>query len=210
MPSKTNRSQIIPMSLFSTARAGLLAATVAFLPLGVHALTPGEATSLTGTIIAEVEGYVNSDMPLDGKLAAFRDTMDRYADTSAIGRYVLGVEWRSATPAQQEAFTAAFREYLANKYGSQFSGYQGGEITVGTANDLGNRGIVVDTVVTRPGASPVDVQWQFSDRSGRPLLTDIVAEGVSLLTTERAAIAGMLDRRGGDLDRLIADLPDAK
>ena len=192
------------------SRATILAASLALTPLAASALTPGEATSLTSTIVSEVETYVNSSMSDAQKLQAFRATMDRYADTSAIGRYVLGVEWRSATPAQQAAFTAAFREYLANKYGSQFSSYQGGDITIGGATDLGDRGIVVDSTVTRPGNSPLTVQWQFSDRSGRPLLTDIVAEGVSLLTTERAAIANMLDRRGGNLDQLIADLPTAR
>lgn len=198
------------MSIFSSTRAALLAASVAFMPISAHALTPQEAVTLTDTIVDEVLGYVNSDMTLAQKQAAFRQTMDRYADTSAIGRYVLGVSWRTATPAQQEAFTTAFREYIANKYGSQFNGYEGGEISIGNANDLGNRGIVVESTVRRPGSSPLVVQWQFSDRSGQPLLIDIVAEGVSLLTTERSAIANMLDRRGGDLDALIADLPTAR
>jgi len=197
------------MFILKSARATMLAAAMATLPISAHALTPQEATTLTNTIADEVEGYVNSDMSLAQKQAAFRQTMDRYADTSAIGRYVLGVAWRSAPPAQQEAFTTAFAEYLANKYGSQFSGYEGGEITIGSANDLGNRGIVVESTVTRPGSSPFIVQWQFSDRSGQPLLIDIVAEGVSMLTTERSAIASMLDRRNGDLDALIADLPTA-
>ena len=198
------------MTIFKSTRATLLAAAIAVLPLSAQALTPQEATTLTNTIVDEVQGYVNSDMSLAQKQDAFRQTMDRYADTSAIGRYVLGVGWRSATPAQQEAFAAAFRQYLANKYGSQFSGYEGGEITIGSANDLGNRGIVVESTVNRPGSSPLLVQWQFSDRSGQPLLIDIVAEGVSLLTSERAAIGNMLDRRGGDLDALIADLPAAR
>ncbi|SOH92823.1 phospholipid transport system substrate-binding protein [Monaibacterium marinum] len=198
------------MPIFSSARTTLFAALFAAMPISASALTPEEATDLTDTIVEEVLGYVNSDMTLAEKQAAFRETMDRYADTSAIGRYVLGIEWRNATPAQQEAFADAFREYLSNKYGSQFSGYEGGEISIGNANDLGNRGIVVESTVERPGSSSIVVQWQFSDRSGQPLLIDIVAEGVSLLTTERTAIANMLDRRGGDLDALIADLPTAR
>ncbi|QPH55461.1 MlaC/ttg2D family ABC transporter substrate-binding protein [Pontivivens ytuae] len=188
-------------------RAAAAAALLAVAPLSVEALTPQEAQSLTQTIVTEVEGYVNSAQPLAAKQAAFKETMDRYADTGAIARYVLGAPWRTATPAQQEAFIAAFRDYVANKYGSQFSEYNGGSTAVNSARDLGQRGVVVMTTVTRPGASPVEVEWQFSDRSGQPLLIDIIAEGVSLLATERAAVSQMLDRRGGDIDALIRDLP---
>ncbi|WP_316013735.1 ABC transporter substrate-binding protein [Roseobacter sp. HKCCA0434] len=195
--------------MLSKTRAALLATAIAAMPLSAAALTTQEATSLTNTIVQEVQGYIQSGASLSSKQASFRTTMDRYADMNAIGRYVLGVNWRSATPAQQAAFTQAFRTYVSNKYGSQFSDYQGAQIAVGGARDLGDRGIVVDSTVSRAGGAPIAVQWQFSDRSGRPLLVDIVAEGVSLLTSERSAIGNMLDRRGGNLDQLIADLPNA-
>jgi phospholipid transport system substrate-binding protein len=44
------------------------------------------------------------------------------------------------------------------------------------------------------------------DRSGQPLLSDLIAEGVSLSISQREEFAAMVEQRGGDIDRFIADL----
>ena len=38
---------------------------------------------------------------------------------------------------------------------------------------------------------------------------DIIIEGISMLKLEREEIGNVLDKRGGDLNRLIADLKQA-
>jgi len=50
------------------------------------------------------------------------------------------------------------------------------------------------------------VEWLVSDQPGHPVVADIVIEGVSLLITQREEIGGMLEARGGDVEKLIADL----
>lgn len=191
--------------MFRTFNA-LALATALMLAAPASAFTPEEAQALTREITAEVQSEVSAEGQED---AVFIDLMNRYADLDAIARYALGAPWRTASAAQQSAFIEAFSFYIAGKYGSQFSDYEGSEIEVLAARDLGRRGIVVDSRITVPSGNPVLVEWQFSDRSGRPLLIDIVAEGVSLLASERAAIGRMLDQRGGDLDQLIAELPES-
>ncbi len=52
----------------------------------------------------------------------------------------------------------------------------------------------------------MNVEWLVSDRPGRVVVADIVIEGISMLVTEREQIAGMLEARGGNVDKLIADL----
>ena len=46
----------------------------------------------------------------------------------------------------------------------------------------------------------------MSDRSGRDLFFNMFIEGVNLLLTERTEIGAMIDRHGGDIDKMIADL----
>ena len=176
-------------------------------PLPAAALTTSQAQELTRTIVEEVQTEVAR---ANGDRRVFMSLMDRYADTGAISRYALGAPWRQASVAQRDAFETAFAQYIAGKYGSQFEDYDGSEIEVLGARDLGRRGIVVETRVIVPSGPPVRVEWQFSDRSGQDRLIDIVAEGVSLLASERAAVGRMLDQRNGDLDALIADLPQLR
>ncbi|RED11942.1 MlaC/ttg2D family ABC transporter substrate-binding protein [Pontivivens insulae] len=178
--------------------------SVLLTPVQATALTTTEAEALTRSIVEEVQTEV---VAAAGDPEVFLNLMDRYADMDAISRYVLGAPWRGASEAQRAAFQTAFSEYVAGKYGSQFEDYEGSSIDVLNARDLGRRGIVVETRVNVPSGPPVRVEWQFSDRSGEDRLVDIVAEGVSLLASERAAVGRWLDQRGGDIDDLIVDLP---
>jgi len=67
---------------------------------------------------------------------------------------------------------------------------------------------VISTMTMR-GWAPFEVRWQVSDRSGRHLFFNLIIEGVNLLAAERQEIGSMLERRGGNLDRMIQDLRSA-
>ena len=64
----------------------------------------------------------------------------------------------------------------------------------------------MNSTANLPGSSPFALDWQVSDKSGASKMFNIYIEGISLLATERTEIGAMLDKRNGDLNRLIADL----
>ena len=64
----------------------------------------------------------------------------------------------------------------------------------------------VSTIAFLRGQSPFEVTFLVSNRTGRDLFFNMYIEGVNLLLTERTEIGAMLDRRNGNIDRLIADL----
>jgi phospholipid transport system substrate-binding protein len=111
---------------------------------------------------------------------------------------------------QQGRFVAAFKRYLSVIYARRFQEYSGGgsgpAYTLDGAIDAGNKGILVKTRIARAEGAPVLVEWLVSDKPGRTVIADIVIEGVSLLITQREEIGGMFEARGGDVERLIADL----
>ena len=51
--------------------------------------------------------------------------------------------------------------------------------------------------------------FQVSDRAGKDLFFNMFIEGVNLLLTERTEVGALLDRNGGDIDAMIADLSKA-
>ncbi|MGB0496945.1 MAG: MlaC/ttg2D family ABC transporter substrate-binding protein [Rubricella sp.] len=197
--------------MFRSFKALAVAATLALTPIAAPALTPDEAEALAQDVISEAINLAESDVPLAEKIDAFEGMMQSYADLNAIGRYALGVAWRSASQPQQQAYLDAFTDYLARKYGQQFRRFDGQTVNVIDAFDAGQRGIVVRSeVIDANEPEPIRVEWQFSDRSGQARLIDIIVEGISLLSTERQEIGARLDAVGGDIDRLIADLRRAE
>jgi phospholipid transport system substrate-binding protein len=137
--------------------------------------------------------------------AEFERIFERYADVPIIARSTLGADARRATQAQLDRFSEAFKSYLARKYGARFREFIGSTIMVKEARPIKNY-YEVASVVNLRGQPPFSVLFRVSDRSGRDLFFDIVIEGISLGKTERTEIGAMLDKRRGDLDKLIADL----
>ncbi|MCB1360894.1 MAG: ABC transporter substrate-binding protein [Rhodobacter sp.] len=189
--------------------AGL--ATVAALPLlprSARAMTQAQARALIDQVMGDVQGIINSGASESRMIARFEDLFDRYGDVPIIARSALGPPARSASSAQMSAFTAAFRGYLARKYGRQFRRFIGATADVQDAHPLQSFWEVVTTMTMR-GQAPFEVRWHVSDRSGGNRFFNLIIGGVNVLAAERQEIGTMLERRGGNLDRMIQDLRQA-
>ncbi|MCR9126383.1 MAG: ABC transporter substrate-binding protein [Rhodobacteraceae bacterium] len=183
-----------------TGMAGLAVA-----PMPAIALTSSEARSLVDRLVREINAVIASGKSEAAMIRDFESIFARYADVPIMARYALGIDSRRASPAQLRAFTEAFQDYISTKYGRRFREFIGGEIRVDGARQI-NSGYEIRSTAYLRGEAPFEVTFLVSDRSGRDLFFNMFIEGVNLLLTERTEIGAMLDRRGGDLDRMIADL----
>jgi phospholipid transport system substrate-binding protein len=189
------------------ALAGLAALAAALaLPRAAAATAVSRAEALVGAISADLARVVSAGLPEARLYGEFERILARYGDMPAVAASVLGPPWRSASSARKQAFVAAFQGYVARKYGRQLGEFRGARIDVLGARDAGRAGVLVQTVVVRPGHPNLAVDWQVSERSGTPRAVNLVIEGVSMLANERAEIGAMLDAQRGSLDGLIAQM----
>lgn len=186
------------------AAAGIL--TAAGVP--AQAMSQAEARTLIGSVMGDVHEIINSGRPEAQMLRDFEALFSRYGDIPVIARSALGPPARSASAAQLNAFTEAFRGYLARKYGGQFRRFIGARADVTGARQVQSHWEVLSTMTMR-GEAPFEVRWHVSDRSGQHKFFNLIIEGVNLLAAERQEIGAMLERRGGNIDRLIQDLRSA-
>lgn len=185
--------------------AALLAPSAMFAPSAAEAMTQAQARDLITRVMGEVQSIVSSGRDLNGVIREFEGLFARYGDVPVIARSVLGPAARSATPAQLSAFTEVFRSYMARKYGRQFRRFAGARADVTGARQVQSYWEVVSTMTMR-GEAPFEVRWQVSDRSGQHKFFNLIIEGVNLLSAERQEIGTMLERRGGNIDRMTEDL----
>ena len=188
-------------------RRALLAtgAALAFLPATARAQDLAASRALVDRLVAEVNAVIASGQPEDRMIRQFAAIFQAYADAPTIARYSLGADARAASADQIQRYTQAFSTYVARKYGSRFREFIGGRVELESARAVPN-GIEVTTTAIFQNQAPFRVDFWVSEATGRPLFFNIVIEGVNMLLSERAEIQAMLDQRGGDLDRLIADL----
>ncbi|SIS68667.1 MlaC/ttg2D family ABC transporter substrate-binding protein [Phaeovulum vinaykumarii] len=194
MPSNLTRRQILAAS-----------AAALIVPAPALALNENEARRLIDSALSEVNAAISASRSEAQMYQAFERIFSRYADVPTIARSALGVAARSATRAQLDAFTPAFRAYISHKYGRRFREFIGSRFEVTGARPVKSF-YEVSSIAHLRGEAPFEVRWHVSDRSGRYLFFNIIVEGVNMLAAERTEIGAMLDRNRGNLDALIADL----
>lgn len=202
----------LTISTFAPARRDVLlglgaVSALALAPVPAVAASTAQAEELINAVVTDVQSVINSGKAEAAMLADFERIFESYADVPIIAKSALGTPWRTASADQQKRFVPAFRGYISRKYGKQFKAFIGAKIEVVRSRDAGQKGILVETEAKLQGQAPFAVEWQVSDGSGRLKFININIEGIWLLTTEREEVGNMLDTRGGNLDRLIADLP---
>jgi len=188
---------------------GFAASALAFaLPNSAFALNTDQARRLVDALVGEINRVINSGANESRMLRDFEGIFGRYANTTVIAFRVLGADARSASDRQKREFVSVFEGYIARKYGRRFREFIGGRIEVENARPV-KSWFEVETTTHLQGEAPFRVDFLIKEAGGRDLFFDMVIEGISLTRIEREEVGAMLDSRGGDLDRLIADLRNA-
>jgi phospholipid transport system substrate-binding protein len=66
-------------------------------------------------------------------------------------------------------------------------------------------GVIVTSQIIRPeGAAPIAVEWRLTACDGLYKISDIVIAGISMVTTERSALAQVIQRNGGQVEGVLA------
>ena len=184
-------------------RQMIITAACAAAPLRVSALSMETSQAMVSSLVDEVNAVIASGKSEAAMINDFAGLFDKYSDVPTIARYCLGADARGASGAQMRTYTAAFRHYIASKYGRRFREFVGGEIIVEGAEAV-KSWIEVETTVKLRGRSPLRMDFHVSDRSGSHKFFNFIIEGVNMLLTERAEIGAILDSEGRDVDRLSA------
>ncbi|WP_338502099.1 phospholipid-binding protein MlaC [Erwinia aphidicola] len=140
-----------------------------------------------------------------------REELLPYVQVKYAGALVLGRYYKEATPAQREAYFAAFSDYLTQAYGQALAMYNGQTYQIAPEQPLGDANIIAIrvTIIDPNGRPPVrlDFQWRKNSVSGNWQAFDMIAEGVSMISTKQNEWSGVLRQQG--IDGLTARLKSA-
>ena len=180
------------------------------------ATLPAQAEDISG----EAQGFVQQlgdraiqtisekDLSEGGRKDRFRSMFLDAFDVPAIGQFVLGRYWRTATDTQKSEFLKLFQNMVVQTYASRFSEYSGETFKVASARSLGDDQALVTANVIRPQSpgQPIKVEWRVLKTGGKLKIVDVIVEGVSMSTTQQQEFASVIQRSGNGVDGLLATL----
>jgi phospholipid transport system substrate-binding protein len=123
-----------------------------------------------------------------------------------MSQWVLGRNWRTATPDQRARFVAQFRNLLVRTYSSALSDYADEKITyLPFAGDLSAPTVTVRTEIEQ-GGSTIPINYSmYHSRDGWKVY-DVAISGVSLVTNYRSSFGNIIRDQG--MDSLIRQLAE--
>jgi phospholipid transport system substrate-binding protein len=128
-------------------------------------------------------------------------------DFERMTRLAVGKGWRSATPEQKKSLVAEFRNLLVRTYANAFTGYQNQTLEVRPLKiPAGADEVTVKTLIVKPGAQPVAVNYEMEKTTDGWKVFDLSVEGASLVTTYRDTFSDQVQKAG--IDGLIKMLVD--
>jgi len=163
---------------------------------------PLAAQSSPEAFVAEIGDRVIEILQDDSKndaekLDSLKFVLDSHTDLDLVARLVLGRHWRTASKDEQREYVELFRQILTNTMAERMSDYEGQTFEVFGSSELSERDTAVETRIHRlRGAPPLRVDWRIRESDGGFAIIDVIAEGVSLVVSQRNEVASVIDREG--------------
>jgi len=148
----------------------------------------------------------NQSMSMDAKSAEFSKLLNDSFDMNTIGRFALGNAWRTATPAQQQEYLTLFKKMVVKVYSKRFSDYKGQKFEVRSSHADNDKDTTVTSAIVPTDGPEVRVDWRVRSKDGGYKIVDIIVEGVSMVMTQRADFASVIQQGGGNIEALLQHL----
>ncbi|KKA45264.1 MULTISPECIES: phospholipid-binding protein MlaC [Salinivibrio] len=138
-----------------------------------------------------------------------KDELLPYIHTRYAASLVLGAQYyRKATPAQRDAFTEAFTEYMIASYAQILLEYDDQDVEVQKDQPIApdDKIVKVRVDITDPSRPPIrlDFSLRKNTRTGNWQAYDVTAEGVSMIQSKQSEWKAPLRRDG--IDSVIEQL----
>ncbi len=131
-------------------------------------------------------------------------------DFVRMSQWVLGLNWRKATPEQRGRFVAQFRDLLVRTYSTALLNYTDQAVIYRPLNiNPTDDDVLVRTEVKQNGGAPnIPINYSFyKNKEGAWKVYDVTIDGVSLVTNYRSVYASKVRDQG--MDGLLASMMES-
>jgi len=150
------------------------------------------------------------DVAKDKSLSDFQrkqkiiNLIDKSTDSKWIARFVLGKNHKTANEEQKKQFTSMYREFMINTYGPKFNSYDGKKFTVNSVEKQSNFYLVKSEFVPKNSDVVIFFDFRVKENEGNFSIVDFIAEGVSLIETQRSEFNSSINEEG--MDKFLENL----
>ena len=167
---------------------------LALAAMSLHAFASSDPESTLREAMQEAVTVANTSAGGRALADKLQPLLERRVCFESMTRRAIGPGWREFSPAQQDEATRLFTKLIIRSYSNKFTPGEEPEVKYLKGSSQGPDKIEIPTSMLYKG-SRYSIVYRMENR-GKWLITDILAEGVSLIANYRAQFDELFKRGG--------------
>ena len=131
-------------------------------------------------------------------------------DIKGVAYYTLGSYRKELNDEQMQEYLRLFEKYFLKTFSSRLTDYSDPKIDVLSAEVKNEKYTIVKSVLLATDKKPaVNIEWRvYTKNPDKPLIRDLIIEGLSLARAEKEQFASVIQSNDGDVIKLFETLKE--
>ena len=131
-------------------------------------------------------------------------------DIKGVAFYSLGNYRKGLTDEQKKEYHKLFEKYFLKSFTSRLTDYSDPKIEVISTEVLNSKYTIVKSLLLATDKKPeVNIEWRvYTKNPDKPLIRDLIIEGLSLARTQKEEFASVIESNNGDITKLFNTLKE--
>ena len=131
-------------------------------------------------------------------------------DINGVGFYTLGSYRKDLTEEQKKEYTILFKKYFLKTFVSRLTDYSEPKIDVVSAEKKNEKYTIVSSILlATEKRAEGRIDWRvYTKDPNKPLIRDLIIEGLSLARTQKEEFSSIIESNDGDINALFNKLKE--
>ena len=131
-------------------------------------------------------------------------------DIKGVAYYSLGNYRKELNEEQMKEYLVLFEKYFLKSFTSRLTDYSDPKIDVLSTDVLNPKYTIVKSILLATDKKPaVNIEWRvYTKNPDKPLIRDLIIEGLSLARTQKEEFASVIETNNGDVTKLFITLKE--
>ena len=155
-----------------------------------------------------IDKLADKNLNKDEKAVFIEEVALENVDINALGLYTLGELRKSSDESDISKYQKSFEKYFLKSLTSRLTDYSSSKFEIlGDDKKSANYTIVKSKIIPDDGGPDIKIDWRvYTKNPEKPLIRDLIVEGLSLARTQKEEFASILNSNNNDINILINKL----
>ena len=169
-----------------------------------------EPKEFVQSVANEASLILTNNSTKEQKIEELKSIAKKSVDFRGIGYYSLGAHRKNLSDDKKKEYLNIFEKYFLKSFSSRLAEYTDPKIRVNSQKKLNEKYTIVSSVLLATEEKPeVNIDWRIVTKNpDKPLIIDVVIEGVSLAKVQREEFNSIIQNNNGDINALLTSLKE--